>query len=270
MHICRWLLVGMTLLFSACGGKVQPTLELDGHWVVGHGFDDDCRVTASFYDNQMMVLSFYSLVAGACQAERYGIEGDAVMIDITAKKDYFDGDGVLATEVQMFVHDLWLKGTLRLTEAPSGLRAVVVSSEDDATGMLNPLFNKDFNLTAVPTDWFPLLRGRWGVGCDPAKPSGVCEILEFQSDVLGRHRLYEKCNDNFTCDINLSSTDFFYAVRNIEKLADGRYIIDIVVFGPGSGDGPAGETLTLILSDERLEMVGFETLTRLEKLPIVH
>lgn len=269
MSIRRWIFIGVTLLSGACGGKFQPTLELDGHWVVDHGFDDDCKVTVSFYDNQMMALSFYSLAEGACQPERYGIRGDAVLIDIASKKDYVDGDGALATELQILVHDLWLRKTLRLTETASGLRAVIVSSEDNEMELLKPLLNQNFTLAAVPTDWFLQLRGEWDAGCDPVKLSGSCEILEFRSDVIGQHRMYEKCNEELECDIHRHTTDFLYGLRHREVLSDGTYKIDIVIFGPGSGDRPAGQSLSMIVSAESIEMEGFETLTRPKKLPVV-
>lgn len=268
MGTCRWFFIGMALLFSACGGKEQPRLELHGYYRVDHGFDDNCQVTATFYENQGLVLGFYSLVEDACQPEHYGIRGDAVLAEIISKKDYFDDEGALATELQVHVHDLWLTVTLRLTETATGLRAVVMAADDDVMGLLDPLLNADFALAAAPTDWFQLLQGVWGIGCDPIG-TGSCEVLEFRSDIMGETRIYRNCNSDLECRDADFPNKFLYVVRNVEKLTDDRYKIDIATFGARSDDSPEAISATLIVSSDSLELVGFGTYTRLAKTPVV-
>jgi hypothetical protein len=268
MSTCRWFLMGMTLLLGACGGKLQPNLELHGYWRVEHGFDANCQVTATFYENQILILSFYSLTDGACQPEHYGIRGDAVALDITSKKDYFDGEGALATELQVRIHDIWLKATLRLTETATGLRAVMVAAENDAMGLLDPLLNADFSLAAAATHWFQPLRGMWGIGCDPAGP-GTCQVLEFRSEMIGETRVYRNCSAELECTGGDFPNEFFYVVRNIETLTEGKYKIDIATFGARSDDTPEALSATLIVSSDQLELAGYETYARLTKSPVV-
>lgn len=268
MSTCRWLFVSMTLLLSACGGKLQPNLELRGYWRVDHGFDEHCQVTAIFFSNRTLILSFYSLVEGACQQEHYGIRGDAVILDITSKKDYFDGEGALATELQVRIHDLWLTGTLRLTETATGLRAVMVAADDDVMGLLDPLLNTDFTLAAAPTDWYRSLQGLWGIGCDPVGPSS-CQVLEFASDLHGKTREYRNCNQELECLSASFPNDFVYVVGNAEKLTEDEYKIDIATFGARSDDSPEALSATLILSGDNLKLGNYATYTRLKKLPVV-
>lgn len=268
MSTCRWLFIGITLLLSACGGKLQPHLELHGYWRVDHGFDDNCQVTATFYKDVTLVLSFHSLVGDACQPEHYGIRGNAVILNITSKKDYFDSQGALATELQVLIHDIWLTGTLRLTETATGLRAVMVAADDDAMGLLVPMLNKDFTLTAEPTDWFQLLRGAWGKNCDPVVPSS-CPVLEFSSDIHGATTVYRNCNQELECLSADFSDVFVYVVSNVEKLGDDKYKIDIATFGARSDDSPEAYSATLILSGDVLDTGEYETYTRLTKLPVV-
>ena len=271
MSTCRWLFIGITLLLSACGGKLQPHLELHGYWRVDHGFDDNCQVTATFHDNQVMVLGFYDLVEGACQLEHYGIEGTATMFDITSKKDYFDNEGALATELQVqgFIHRQTVKGVMRLTETVTGMRAVMTAVDGDANGLLGPLHNTDLTLTAAPTDWLQSLQGPWGAGCDPVG-SDLCEVLEFRSYLLRVTTTYRDCDSALECSSASIPNYFVYVIRNFEKLDDDRYRVDIVVLGPGSDANPNGITSTIILSDENLEFVEYEgKYTRLKKLPVV-
>lgn len=268
MSTYRWLFVSMTLLLSACGGKLQPNLELHGYWRVDHGFDDNCQVTATFYNNQALVLSFYDLVDGACQPEHYGIRGDAVAIDIESKKDYFDSEGALATELQVRIHDIWLNGTLRLTETATGLRAVTVAADDDAMGLLDPLLNTDFILAPAPTNWHQSLRGLWGMGCDAVGPSS-CQVLEFISDMRGETREYRNCNQELECLSAGFPNDFVYVVGNAEKLSEDEYKIDIATFGARSDDSPEALSATLILSGDNLKLGNYATYTRLKKLPVV-
>lgn len=269
MSNCRWFFsFFLVFLLTACNDEIQPKLDLHGHWIVDHGFQEDCQVTASFHDGQLWALTFYSVEEGACQPERYGIENNALLIETVAKKDYFNDDGDLTAELQVVVVPGWqMEGTLRITETSTGVLGSIVSTRDPA-GLLEPLLKPDYKLRHVSEDWFRSLRGAWGSGCDPVEAGGGCEVFEFSSAMIGRYRQYERCSESLKCSIE-RSIDFAYAPRNVEKIAEGKYKLELVIFGPGSDDNPPGQPITLILSHDSLEAIGNGIFYPLISLPVV-
>jgi hypothetical protein len=268
MSKCRWLFFSFIILLSACKGELQPNLELEGHWIVDHGLDDGCQVGASFTHN-IFALTFYSLKEGACQPEHYGIQEDALLISITSKKDYFNDGGALATELQVLESERFFKATLRLTETASGLTGSIVSVQNDPDDLLKPLLEPTYTLTRVPEDWFSLLRGSWGLGCDPVEASGQCRILEFNSTLIGRYSDYEGCYERLKCERLQQSSEFVIGLRNVKPIAEGKYQLDLVIFGPGSDGNPPGSSGTLLLSKDSLELVGEGRFNRLVNRPVV-
>src|SRR5690606_13640219 len=125
-----------------------------------------------------------------------------------------------------------------------------------------------YTLTRVPEDWFSYLSGRWSSGCDAIGADGGCEVLEFQSQTIGKYRQFGRCNERLECGTQELS-DFIYALRNVEKIAEDEYRIDMVIFGPGSGDGPPGGPAKFVLSPGSLELVGEGKFYPLVDLPVV-
>jgi hypothetical protein len=251
---CSWLFwIPVFFLLSACQDEVQPKLDLAGHWIVDHGFHHGCQVGATFEQDRVLILTFFSLQEGACEPERYGIEGGVLSLDIDSKRDYFNDEGSLTAELQVSLHwPRYLSGTLQITETSAGMTGLIVSTSHDPEDLLAPLLERVYGLTRVPRDWFGALQGRWG--CDPTETGGTCEVIEFLTDTLGRFRMYEGCNEHLECDRQTESSEFIYALRNVETLSQGAYRIDLATFGPGSGDGPPARPATLMLTQDYLEM----------------
>ena len=87
------------VLLTACEEDTPPQLNLAGHWIVEHGFfENQCQVGATFTD-ELMVLTFYSLLDGACQPELFGIENNALPIQIYEKEDYLNENGTLSADI---------------------------------------------------------------------------------------------------------------------------------------------------------------------------
>lgn len=268
MRNFKWLFVIVACFLSACGDEVQPSLVLKGHWVVQHGFDNDCQVSVSFYDEEWLLMTFYSFAGDACQPERYGVQNNLLMINFSEKRDYFNEAGALAADMQFSVSDLQLKGTLRFTETVTGLSGMIMSAQNDPENLLRSLLATNYTLTRVSEEWFLHLRGAWGTGCDPVDDEGGCEVLVFSSEMDGQYRQYEQCHAPLMCEVLHDSADLVYALRNAEKLTDDSYVVDLVILGPGSGDRPPGEVVTLVVSQDQLQMRD-ETFKRLDGLPVV-
>lgn len=266
---CNWFFIGLIILLSGCREQSEPKLELEGHWVVDHGFDDDCQVTASFFGEDMMALSFYSLVDDACQSEFYGIESYTAMTDLNSRKDYFNEEGNLAVDFQFREHTQRLGGNLSFAETAAGLSGTIVSAENGSTGLLNPLLNTPYILTALPEDWFSTLRGAWGEECLYATDGRECEALEFLSETIGRYGRYGQCNANLICNKEYTAAYFLYALRYVEKLSDDQYRLELVIYGPGSDARPAGSPASVLVSPERLEMIGLTAYYPLTRYPVV-
>lgn len=265
---CNWFFIGLIILLSGCREQSEPKLELEGHWVVDHGFDDDCQVTASFFAHDMMALSFYSLVDDACQSEFYGIEDNAVSIGfLSSRNDYFNEEGNLAVDLQSIEHSRWLKVGLNFAETAAGLRGVIVSTENDSSGLLNPLLNTQFALTPVADNWYAYARGIWGSGCQSADAANDCEVLEFLSTGTALYRRYKNCNEDLICDAEEDFAAVFFALRDVEKIAEDKYRLDVVVYK--SGSSVKGSPAIIVLAPGSLKFSGLADFHSLTRNPVV-
>lgn len=236
MNHKKWSGLLLLMLLAACKDDTpQPELAITGHWNIDHGFYEPCQVNASF-TTEMLILTFYSHEEDACLPELYGIDNNALTIRIHDKQDYVEGDGTLATTLQVSVPEHQAVGTLSLKESESGLIGDIVTASDPY-GFLEPLLEPLYSLTPVTDHWLPLALGSWGAACDelefPDPPEGVCEVIEFTSATTGSITSYGGVatggDGGEISEIRSDREKATFALRNLAVM-DGAYNLDLVLF----------------------------------------
>jgi hypothetical protein len=149
MKFDRSLVAVICLTIVACKGEPKPELDIDGHWIVDHGFYEDCQVIASFTD-ATFTLTFQSLSENACQPELFGVQGDSVSLQIDSRDDFFNGEGALTAELVVSSAAYSAGGTMQLSESGTGLTGIIIDAYDPADD-LQLLIDRPYGLLAADT-----------------------------------------------------------------------------------------------------------------------
>jgi hypothetical protein len=278
MKNSRWLFLSFIILLTACKNEdVPPYLNISGHWIVDHSFYDDCQVSATFTE-ELLVLSFYSLSDGACEPELYGIQNNALAIQIDNKEDYFNDEGALATELQVSVPERQVLGTLVLTQTNSGLEGSIVSASDP-DGLLEPLLEPTYKLSPLSEDWVPLVLGTWATGCDQigffGNAEDICELFRFTDAVSGQIKSYHGGTSSSSDPntgmgpgneiINSSWHEATFALRHLTAVNSDQFELDMVIFAPGE-IAPESLPFILMVSEGRIVITPNDGAVELESV----
>jgi hypothetical protein len=241
MNNSKWLLLTFMIFITACKNEdIQPHLDINGHWLVDHGLYDDCQVSATFTE-KLLLVSVYSLEDGACRPELYGIENNALAIQIDNKEDYFNDAGVLTTELQVSVPSRQAFGTLVLTQTSSGLEGSIVAASDPR-GLLEPLLEPTYLLSRVSENWVPFALGTWGTKCNPAGADFLCLGLQFKDAVSGQLSFYAHGptgNTDAGAELEDSIlndwTEATFAIRHLTSRQGVQFEMHMVIFTTRNG-----------------------------------
>lgn len=245
--------ISVMVLLTACEEDTPPELDVTGHWIVEHGFyEDQCQVGATFTD-ELLVLTFYSLQDGACQPELFGIENNALPIQIGNKVDYLNENGALATDLALAVPARGVSGQATLVETVEGLSGAITEASDPED-LLAPLLEPTYKLTRVPEGWLTLVKGKWGTACDQLETGSntgeVCEVMDFTDAGSGRASIYMHLPTDaagLSAEPNGVWENLTFALRNVEKTGEGEYTLEFVmVFEEDFSQNVAG---TLVATD---------------------
>lgn len=257
-----WPVTAGLILLTACGEENQkPNLDISGQWHVNHSFDEQCEVNAGFSES-LMILSFYSLVPGACQPELYGVVNNALPIQIDSKSDFFAEDGSLSTTLAVSAPEYGGAGVLALQATSQGLMASITSATDP-NDALQPLLQQNYSLTRVSAEKLDFLLGVWGAPCEElnvdATPGEFCEFLEFTESGYGRMRLFRGASidpDGYA-PVSWDQWEIFnYALRHFEHEKGEVVLLDLIIIS--SGRSSLQEQLRLSVTENGMIMTFFE------------
>lgn len=281
MRFVTLTLIAISFVLAACDTEEDPKLDAHGHWIVQHEYSDFCQVGATFTD-ELFILTFHSIVEGACTPEAYGIENNTLALNIDHREDYENGSGEVAADFSVSLTQLGVAGHFTLTESASGLSGRITDASDPE-GLLQWFVDTDFPLTPVSESWFPLIKGRWNPDCSELIVSDtdedVCGYVEFIDVTSGRvfMPLDPVTGPDESAPLSSSSDDwleFTYAMRNIVETDEAGYVAEITIlvtdpkleYEPGIIPSAqltveidsAGTLLKFMIEDEVLELSRFE------------
>lgn len=239
MKTINIIFIGILFLLTACGEESPPELDVTGHWIVEHGFyDDQCQVGATFTDD-VLVLTFFSRLEGACQPELFGIEGNALPIQIYGQTGYFDETGTLSANLSLAVPERGVAGEAILSEADYGLAGTLTDAQgpDDLLGLL---LQPAYKLRRDSGAWLASVAGKWGATCDQIEGAPdtdeLCELIDFSNAVNGRVEIYVRAGSSpdQPGELNGMWENAIFALRNVAITDLGAYALDFVII-PGEG-----------------------------------